>query len=309
MWRKVIFLMNDLISVIVPVYKVEKYLRKCVDSICNQSYRNLEIILVDDGSPDSSGSICDEYKQKDERVIVIHKENGGSADARNAALDIMKGDYIVFVDSDDSIEPTMIEKLYRALIDTNSDLAVCNGKYVDENGREINFHKNDGKVMVFDQKQGLRELLDSRKYSNSPWAKLYRADHFDNVRYPLVKILEDVPTIYKLFMKAEQVVYIQETLYDYLYNPGSVTHQDFNPERMVGAHFAEEMVTEILKVYPDLKRYADRRLFDSYYAILTMINKDNEFYPELKAKYDSLRWKIVFGVHTGIKRKIKALRY
>ncbi len=301
--------MNDLISVIVPVYKVEKYIHKCVDSICNQTYANLEIILVDDGSPDSCGEICDEYAKKDERIVVIHKENGGLSDARNAALDIMKGKYVVFVDSDDSLDPPMIEKLYKTLVDTKSDLAVCNAKYVNEMGENINHHKSDGKIFVYNQYQAIYELLDSMKYSNSAWAKLYRADHFKDVRYPYGKIYEDVPTTYKLFLKAQKVVYVQETLYNYLQNPKSISQQAFKPQRMDAVGFAEDMVSDILKVYPGLKKVSDRRLFDSYYAILNMIDKDNEFYPETKEKYNSLRWSIILDTHSGFKRKVKALRY
>ena len=117
--------MDSLVSVIVPVYKVEKYLSKCLDSIVNQTYKNLEIILVDDGSPDNSGKICDEYAQKDSRIKVIHKENGGLSSARNAGLDIATGEYIAFADSDDSVHLDFVEKLYRAIKEENADIACC----------------------------------------------------------------------------------------------------------------------------------------------------------------------------------------
>ena len=117
--------MTDLVSVIVPIYKVEKYLGKCVDSIINQTYKNLEIILVDDGSPDNSGKICDEYAKKDNRIKVIHKENGGLSSARNAGLDVATGEFIAFVDSDDRIHLDFVEKLYRAIKEENADIASC----------------------------------------------------------------------------------------------------------------------------------------------------------------------------------------
>lgn len=301
--------MNDLISVIVPIYNVEKYIHKCVKTIREQTYTNLEIFLVDDGSPDNCGEICDEYAKQDDRITVIHKKNGGLSDARNAAIDVMTGKYVTFVDSDDYLEPTMIEKLYNALCNANADMAICNYNYVTEDGKFVNTHKNDGQVMVFNQKEALYELLDSKKYSNSAWGKLYRADHFSDVRYPFGKIFEDVPTTYKLFLKSEKIVYVQETLYNYLFNGKSISKQSFKPQRMDAVTFAEDMVSAVLKVHPELKKVSDRRLYDSYCAILEMIDKNNEFYPETKKKYNALKWKIVFDMQSGVKRKVKAFKY
>ena len=301
--------MNDLISVIVPIYNVEKYIHKCVKTIREQTYTNLEIFLVDDGSPDNCGEICDEYAKQDDRITVIHKKNGGLSDARNAAIDVMTGKYVTFVDSDDYLEPTMIEKLYNALCNANADMAICNYNYVTEDGKLVNTHKNDGQVMVFNQKEALYELLDSKKYSNSAWGKLYRADHFSDVRYPFGKIFEDVPTTYKLFLKSEKIVYVQETLYNYLFNGKSISKQSFKPQRMDAVTFAEDMVSAVLKVHPELKKVSDRRLYDSYCAILEMIDKNNEFYPETKKKYNALKWKIVFDMQSGVKRKVKAFKY
>ncbi|MBR1540013.1 MAG: glycosyltransferase [Clostridia bacterium] len=123
---------EELISIIVPVYKVEKYLDKCINSIVSQTYKNLEVILVDDGSPDSCGKMCDEWTQKDTRIKVIHKENGGLSDARNFGLDCAKGKYIQFVDSDDYIEKDMIEFLYKNLKENNADISICSNYMVDE---------------------------------------------------------------------------------------------------------------------------------------------------------------------------------
>ena len=128
---------NLLVSVIVPIYNVEKYLRKCVDSILNQTYKNLEIILVDDGSPDNCGNICDEYALSDSRIRIIHKKNGGLSDARNAGLDIARGNYILFVDSDDYIDETMVEKLYEALEKEKAEMSLCSFVYVNDDGVPI----------------------------------------------------------------------------------------------------------------------------------------------------------------------------
>lgn len=150
---------KDLISVIVPVYKVERYLCRCVDSIIAQTYTNLQIILVDDGSPDGSGAICDDYAAKDPRITVIHKENGGLSDARNAGLGAARGSYIGFVDSDDYISVDMYEKLYKAIVACNADMSVCNFRYVDENGNNMEERNNALPVKdeVIDGMTALRE--------------------------------------------------------------------------------------------------------------------------------------------------------
>ncbi|SCZ79715.1 glycosyltransferase [Pseudobutyrivibrio xylanivorans] len=300
---------KDLITVIVPIYNVEKYIHKCVDSILNQTYSNLEIFLVDDGSPDGCPQICDEYAQKDSRIKVIHKKNGGLSDARNVAIDVMTGKYVTFVDSDDYLSLDCIESMYNALVSNDADLAVCNYAYITEDNQIINHPKCSGKIEVFGQEEALYELLDSRKYSNSAWGKLYRADYFEDVRYPFGKIYEDVPTTYKLFMKADKVAYVEQTNYFYLYNIKAISKQAFKPQRMDAVYFAEDMVKVILKKYPGLKNVSNRRLFDSYCTVLDIITKDNEYYKEVKDKYDSLKWKVLLDVKSGIRRKVKALKY
>ena len=140
---------NQLISIIVPIYNVEKYLKQCIESIISQTYRNIEIILVDDGSPDNCGKICDEYSQKDKRIIVLHKENGGLSDARNKGIDIAKGDYLTFVDSDDFVNIDYIEKLYNSIKFNNTKLAQCGISKVDENNEiieKLNYEKNQIKT-------------------------------------------------------------------------------------------------------------------------------------------------------------------
>lgn len=127
---------QTLVSIIIPIYKVEQYLIDCIQSVCSQTYKNIEIILVDDGSPDNCGKICDDYAKMDKRISVIHKENGGLSDARNKGIDIARGDYITFVDSDDYVETTFIEDLYNAIEKTNSDISICNINVVDENGKK-----------------------------------------------------------------------------------------------------------------------------------------------------------------------------
>ena len=178
---------KDLISVIVPVYKVERYLCRCVDSIIAQTYTNLQIILVDDGSPDGSGAICDDYAAKDSRITVIHKKNGGLSDARNAGLVAACGSYIGFVDSDDYIAVDMYEKLYKAIVACNADMSVCNFRYVDENGNNIEERNNALPVKdeVIDGITALTRTLDDKGwYYVTAWNRLYSRKLLQSIYFP-----------------------------------------------------------------------------------------------------------------------------
>ena len=214
---------TPLISVIVPVYKVEAYLRRCVDSILSQTWRNLEILLVDDGSPDACGGICDAYAETDPRIRVIHKENGGLSSARNAGLDASKGQYIGFVDSDDWVEPEMYEEML-ALMERNEAQLVCAGRFdVDgETGEKtvglcpkreetIDGEAMAGRIFLWDQ-------CDSAACD-----KLYRRELFDGIRYPEGRTCEDVPVTYRLALKAERVVLCDKPFYNYYHRSGSIS--------------------------------------------------------------------------------------
>lgn len=207
------------ISVIVPVYKVEPYLRKCLDSIVGQTYENLEIILVDDGSPDNCGAICDEYAARDERIRVIHQPNGGLSAARNAGLDMATGEYIGFVDSDDWIEADMYEYLLSGAQRAAADIAVC-GLFEELPGRQN--CRCWWEAETFDTESGLEQLFLRKKYSHSAWDKLYRRALFDGVRFPKGRNFEDIATTYRVFEKAKTVQLMPEAKYHYLQRPDSI---------------------------------------------------------------------------------------
>lgn len=215
--------MNDLISVIIPVYKVENYIRKCVDCVLGQSYENLEVILVDDGSPDSCGDICDSYAASDKRVRVIHKENGGLSSARNAALEVMTGKWVIFVDSDDYVHRDMVMRLQEAAISKDADIAVCNN-FVASDGKLIIGESICDETLVMDSTEGLRRLLEDTVIRNYAWGKLYRAELFEGVRYPEGMTYEDIPTTYLLFDKAKRIVKIPDYLYYYAFRSGSISY-------------------------------------------------------------------------------------
>ncbi len=204
------------ISVIVPVYKVENYLRKCIESIIGQTYKNLEIILVDDGSPDNCPQICDEFAKNDNRIKVIHKSNGGLSDARNAGIEIATGDYIGFVDSDDYISINMYEKLLKACEENNCEIAIC-GFFCINNGKIIRKSNICDTKKAISKEYALQMLVEEASFGDYAWNKLYKRTLFDSNlnRYPVGRTMEDMATTYKLFDETKQIVLIEEPLYFY----------------------------------------------------------------------------------------------
>lgn len=265
--------MNKLISIIIPVYKVEEYLEKCVDSVIKQTYDNLEIILVDDGSPDNCGKICDQYSKKDKRVKVIHKENGGLSDARNAGIDISRGEYISFIDSDDYVEIDYIETLYNSIIKSKADLAVCAHKVVYSNGSVIDKATNN--YYEYTSKEALKHMLYDQDLDLSAWGKLYKRNLFDNVRYPKGRIFEDAATTYKLIDNAKKVVVYSMSKYFYIIRKKSITTNNFTMKKMDLIKSTDEMCTFIKNKYPDLEQAADRRMMYAYMSTLTQFVKSN----------------------------------
>lgn len=212
--------MEELISIIVPVYNVEKYLEKCVDSIIKQTYKNIEIILVDDGAKDNSGKICDELKEKDNRIKVIHKPNGGLSDARNAGLKIAKGEYIGFVDSDDYIAEDMFETLYNLNKENDSDISIVS-YYEIYNGKVIGVRESD-KLEILNRTEAIKELLVDAKIQSYAWNKLFKRELFENTEFPTNKNFEDIATTLLLFEKANKVVLLENPKYYYVRRDDSI---------------------------------------------------------------------------------------
>ena len=211
---------NPLVSVVVPVYKVESYIERCIESVIHQTYSNLEILLVDDGSPDRCGFICDQFAKRDYRIKVFHKNHGGLSDTRNYALDRLTGDYVAFVDSDDWIEPDMCEVLVKNAIENDADICVC-GHYVDFVEVEENVIVTK-KMRILNGKEALQEILavGNNEYM---WNKLWRARLFDNVRLPYGGLCES-PIAWKLFLKANAVLLVPGCYYHYMQTANSIIH-------------------------------------------------------------------------------------
>lgn len=219
--------MEDLISIIVPVYKVESYINRCVDSILRQTYIKLEIILVDDGSPDRCGEICDKYAEQDNRIKVVHKKNGGLSDARNVGIDISHGDYISFIDSDDWIHDDYIEKLYQLLKKTDADISVCNFMKTETETFENKI--TNQKIYEYSNIEAIGQLTD-RFYlqMTTSWGKLYKKNLFDDTRFPIGRIHEDEFTTYKTIFKSKKIVLTTAQLYYYWQREDSIMGNSFN---------------------------------------------------------------------------------
>lgn len=241
-----------LISIIVPIYNVEKYLKKCIDSILNQTYENFELILVDDGSPDDCGKICDAYAQNDQRIKVIHKKNGGLSDARNAGIEIAKGEYIGFIDSDDYISPDMYKELMRGCLDNQADIAMC-GRYVVSEGYEVikkEFVTDSPKK--YSSETAIGKLLLWDTCDSAAWDKLYRRSLFDEIRYPVGVMSEDYDVTCRLFAKANQIVHVGKALYYYVQRNGSITKQNFNRRRFETIYQVYNLASFVDSTYPEL---------------------------------------------------------
>lgn len=245
-----------LISVIVPVYNAEKYLVRCVDSILNQTYRNLEVILVDDGATDSSGSICDEYVARDARVRVVHKGNGGLSSARNAGIDIASGAYLEFVDSDDWLEPDAVESMLQEALTHQVEL-VLGGRW-------------DVSAATGEKKKGLcpqsREIISGEEMvrrifrwencDSSACDKLFHKRLFREIRFPHGKVVEDVPVMYKIVLDAGRIALLNKPIYNYYHRSGSISYTTVSERNFHFSEHTAEIYPYILKNYPQLKQEA-----------------------------------------------------
>lgn len=286
---------NELISVIVPVYNVEQYLEKCVNSIINQTYKNLEIILVDDGATDSSGNMCDELAKSDNRIKVYHKENGGLSDARNYGVERATGDYIGFVDSDDYIDSEMYEKLYEAIKKENVDVAECSLKVIYPG--KIELFTDEKYYKVLGKTEYLEEYLTIKKIFGSVWTKLIKSDVAKKLVFPKGKLYEDTYYAYDLIEKVDRYVIMNNPYYNYLMRENSITNAKFNPRILDLIEIVEKFHKTTYENYPGLKEAADCRKMYAYFSVLNSIlleenYRDNEYYSEIlnyfKRNYISL---------------------
>ena len=261
-------MINPKVSIIVPVYHVENYLENCIESILNQTLQDIELILVNDGSTDGCRKICDEYAKKDNRITVIHKDYGGVSSARNAGLDISKGKYIGFVDSDDYVDLEMYDKLYKLCESNNSDIAVCKlGRVID--GKLIN---NEENLFIKDlnNNEAIEELFKGILYRFSLCNKLFKKSCFKEISFPEGRIHEDLSTTYKLFANSNKSIYTTYQGYIYVKREDSILTKQYNEKRLQ-SFIGWDEILEFMN-----KRY--KKISEQVVATFTYWCVDNIFY-------------------------------
>lgn len=311
--------MNQLVSVIVPIYNVEKYLNRCLESINNQTYQNIEVILVDDGSTDASGIIADEYALTHKKFQVIHKENGGLSDARNKGLEHARGDYVCFIDSDDLIHKEYIYALYKAMIEHKCDIAECDFERVDERKlTELDLMNLEADYVadVYDNISMLKRLYNSTYIRTVvTWNKLYRKELLDGIAFPAGRIHEDEATTYKILYKANSVVVLSSKLYFYYQNSDSIMRKKYNMKRMDillaieerREFFRQKNLEELF--FEDTHKYL-MKILATYSQIKKLDGVDNkkEVLNELRKKYRRAYYECE-NAPWSFKRKVKLSVY
>lgn len=271
--------MNSLISVIVPIYNVEKYLDKCVDSIINQTYKNLEIILVDDGSPDNCPKMCDDYAEKDSRIRVVHKKNGGLSDARNVGMEVATGEYVSFIDSDDYISLDFYETLLQTMIDNDSDIVECSVVKFYEN-EKFDEYSDDLKVTNYETVDALDGLISENPFKQHVWNKLYKSSVALDIPYAVGKLNEDEFWTYQVFGKAKKVTRINKTMYYYFQRNGSIMGNGYNIRRLDALEGKMNRQAYIEKNFPILTTKAKVDLYGScmfaYQSVLKFMSGNDK---------------------------------
>ena len=250
-----------MISVIVPIYKFEKYLKRCVDSLLAQSYSDFELILVDDGSPDNCGSICEEYAAKDKRIRVIHKENGGLSDARNAGLRIAKGEYVAFVDSDDWVATNYLETLLKVIELTDSDICEC--EVLKTTGEIEKYEKSEKKYISYSSKEALELLICDKILHQYVWNKLYKRSCLKDILFAVGKINEDEFWTYQIFGNARRITKISDVLYYYFQRGSSIMGNHYNLKRLDALEAKSLRQQYIEEKFPALTEVSKINLFES----------------------------------------------
>lgn len=241
-----------MISVIVPIYNIKQYLPRCIESILNQTYKDLEIILVNDGSNDGSNIVCENYLKQDNRIVLYNKKNGGLSDARNYALDRMKGEYVTFVDGDDCIEYDYIECLYN-LIQSNKDVSISIvDKVIFSKDDELKSIKEKNKC-ILSKEEIIKKMLLRNGASHTAWGKLYKRELWDDIRFPLNRLYEDYLTIYKVFEHVEKVAYSDAKKYFYFQRNDSIMNSKLTINKLSEVDVADEMNDYIINKYPSCK--------------------------------------------------------
>lgn len=256
------------VSVVIPVFNVEKYIEKCVNSIASQSYQYIEIILVDDGSTDQSGKICEKLKNKDSRIKVIHKKNGGQSEARNFGIEYATGEWITFVDSDDFVAPDYVQYLLDLNKKYGTDISIASFTYM-ANGKKIDH--STGEEVKMEVQEALRRMLLDDGFDMGPWAKMYRTKFFKKIHFPVGKLFEDSFTTYQIFAEAKSISFGSKSIYYYVNRSNSTVNGKFNEKKFDLIEMNKKMELFIDKNYPVIAPEAHRRVVWAYFSTLNQV--------------------------------------
>ena len=298
---------EPLVSVIVPIYKVEEYLDACVESILKQTYRNLEIILVDDGSPDNCGAMCDTYANNDSRVIVIHKKNGGLSDARNAGTAVANGEYIVFVDSDDLIEESYVSYSINLLSENKGDLLIMP---YEKFTHTVNFKTDRNDIITLvDKHECLRRMMmQDTKVPVGAHSKVYKKELCKKYLFPKGKYYEDLATTYKMVLESDRIVLTDIPRYGYRIRENSIIREKFSFKKMDMVDITDTLYNDIITVYPDLKSAVSSRCLSANFTVF--LQTDNSNSNEQKILWNRIikyRKDVIFGKNVRKKARYAAI--
>lgn len=293
---------GNLISIVVPVYKVEKYLKRCIDSILAQTYQNFEIILIDDESPDNCPQICDEYAKKYQNITVIHQKNQspGASEARNTGIELSKGKYIIFIDSDDYVHKSMIEILFNSLMDNNLRMSMCSYKKVDNLFTDTEHIHLKNKLQLISDFDAMNLLIEDQTTS-AVWGKLYDISLFNGVRFPIGKHNEDMFISPVLYLKAKEIAYNSIELYYYNQEGESLCRADFNINMidMIDAIKTWQLQTKLY--YPELIEKVDIHYFSNLLnKCQSMVKSDDD---KIKSKFNKFKKEVLISFNYILKSK------
>lgn len=298
------------ISIIVPIYNTQKYLKNCIESVLNQTFKDFELILVDDGSTDNSGAICDQYSGNDRRITVIHKKCEGPGSARNSGIEMAHGEFIGFIDGDDYIESNMYESLYNDVIEYDADVSIC-GIYNVFKDKKIRQSDIDGKMLMGPQ-DAIRHVLESKLFSVNAVNKLFKRDLFKDIRFPVGKTAEDafvIPTIFKI---SKKIIFNSKPLYNYVRRENSITTSKFSEDDLDVIEAYNLNLSMVRLNFPKLEKQAQFRLIWSYIYILDKMLFSEDYkkikeYEEISKIIKDKTWEIIKNPYFSLKRKICAL--
>ena len=299
--------MKPLISIIVPVYNVEAYLAKCVDSILAQTYTNLEIILVNDGSSDGCGRICDEYAKQDKRIKVIHKQNGGLSDARNVAIDVATGEFITFIDSDDYVTDDYIMTLYSLIekYECKVSIALYNTFVEGSKPKVVNrVYREDCQTNI----KAIEEMFYQEKYDTASWAKLYHSSLFaTGIRYPKGIVYEDLATTDVLIFQSDKVAFCNRRIYNYLLRRDSIEGSSFSSKKMDSALKVCELMESHLDILGKVMQAYQCRMMSFFFHLLLKMPDGYEHRNMLYKRIKAIRWSVLCNSRARKKARVASL--